>query len=123
MLTGVVQPGQRAILTLAVRGTAGTSVTVNALIDTGFSEAFSLPYRLIQALGLPLVSADQVTLADGRMIFVDLYEGIVLWGGQERKVVIHCLEGTPLIGMALIYHHLMTIRAEGHGAVTLAPLP
>jgi predicted aspartyl protease len=70
-----------------------------------------------------LGNLDRVVLADGRIILVELYEATAVWSGQDRNVMVHCLEGTPLIGMFLIYHHLVTLEVRDHGPVTITPLP
>jgi clan AA aspartic protease len=123
MITGMVNPRRRAIVTLTIRGPLGQSLDVEAKLDTGFTESLSLPHRLVQALGLRLGNVDRVVLADGRIILVELYEATAVWSGQDRNVMVHCLEGTPLIGMFLIYHHLVTLEVRDHGPVTITPLP
>ncbi len=64
-----------------------------------------------------------MTLADGGVVGVDLYEGFVLWDNQDRRVIVHCLEGAPLIGMSLFVDHLLTIAVVDGGRVTLDALP
>jgi predicted aspartyl protease len=123
MITGVVQPGRQPIVRVHVKGTRGRSLDVEAILDTGFTEAFSLPQVSIQALGLRFINTDHVILADGKLIAITLYEGTVVWGGQDRNVVVHCLEGDPLIGMLLVYDHRLTMDAVDNGPISLVPFP
>lgn len=122
-MTGVVRPSREAVVSIRLIGNAGTDLRVEAILDTGFTESLTLPQRTIDALGLLQVNTDAVTLADGSMIAVALYEGIVVWDGQARSFVIHCMEGTPLIGMSLLYDHLLTMEVVDGGPVAVAPMP
>ena len=123
MITGIVQPGRQAIVHLQVKGRGGNSIAIDGILDTGFTEALTLPYSLVLALRLRFLNIDSATLADGSVILVELYEGTVVWNGQDRHIIVHCLEGDPLIGMSLIYSHHLAMDAVDHGAVTLTPLP
>jgi clan AA aspartic protease len=123
MIIGVVKPSREAIVKIEVRGPSRTAIDIEAILDTGFTESLTLPRTLVGTLGLRFVNTDDVTLADGNIIGVDLYEGIVIWDGQEQPVIVHCLEGSPLVGMSLLYHHLLTVEAVDGGPVTINPLP
>lgn len=123
MITGVVQVGRQAVIQVRVKGPGGRSLEIEAVLDTGFTEALCLPQATIQSLGLRFLSTDTAILADGSLIGVALYRGTIVWDGRDRTIIVHCLEGDPLIGMSLVYDHLLTMEARDHGAVTLMPLP
>jgi predicted aspartyl protease len=69
------------------------------------------------------VNTDKVILADGNTVGVDLYEGVVIWDGQERAIIVHCMEGSPLIGMSLLYDHLLTMEVVDSGPVSIDAIP
>ncbi len=123
MITGMVRPGREPVVKVQVKGTQGRTVYLDAILDTGFTESLTLSETLVLSLGLRYINTDYVVLADGRVIAVALYQAIVVWGGQDRTIVVHCMEGNPLVGMALIYDHRLTMDAVDHGPVTLVPLP
>jgi predicted aspartyl protease len=122
-MNGVVTAAREAIVRLRLYGSQGLDTDVDAVLDTGFTEYLTLPLSWITMLALPYLFTDHVTLADGSMVPVDLYEGIINWNGQDRAVTVHCLEGTPLIGMALLFDHLLTAQVIDGGLVTIAPFP
>lgn len=93
------------------------------VVDTGFSEQLSLPSTWIKALFLPEVGYDDVIVADGRQILVTIHEGKIIWDGQERVVLIHCMEGDALVGMALMADYLLNLPVRINSVVTLSPLP
>ena len=121
MISGVVTTSREAIVRLVVRGSH--DIDIDAILDTGFTEHLTLPSSLIAALGLPYVTLDRAVLADGSIVDCHVYEGKVLWEGQERTVSVHVAEGTPLIGMSLLFDHLLTMQVVDHGSVTIEPLP
>jgi predicted aspartyl protease len=53
MITGVVTPFHQATIRLIVRGPTGQAQEIDAVIDTGFDGALSLPPADIAALSLP----------------------------------------------------------------------
>jgi predicted aspartyl protease len=123
MITGVVTANREAVVRLKLRDVQGAEVEIDTILDTGFTESLSLPRTWVNALVLAFIEEDEMILADGSLIRVDLYEGIVLWDGQERTVVVHCMEGSPLIGMSLIYDHLLTMQVVDGGDVTIDAMP
>ena len=122
MITGVVTASHEAIVRLELRG-AGSVVITDAVIDTGFTDFFSLPLSLVTALGLAYLQTDKVFLADGSEVAVDQYEVTVIWDGQQRDVIAHCLEGSPLIGMSLLHDHLLTMEVVNGGPVSIDRIP
>ena len=123
MLKGVVTANREAVLPLRLRGTADLEAVIEAVIDTGFTDELTLPLSWVTALNLPYLLTDDVTLADGSTIGVDLYEVTVLWEDRERPAIVHCLEGSPVIGMSLLYDYLLTMQVTEGGQVTLEALP
>ena len=61
-------------------------------------------------------------LADGREVLFDVHEAIVIWDGHPRRVLLSVAPGEPLIGMALLRGHELTIQAVDGGAVRIIAL-
>ena len=122
MITGVVTADREAIVRVRLHGPQGQEAAIDTVLDTGFTEALSLPQTWVDTLALPLVEFDEMMLADGRIIQVEVYEGSIIWDGQERLVVIHCVEGSPLLGMSLLYDSLLTMQVVHGGSVTITAL-
>ena len=95
---------------------------VEATIDTGFTDYLSLPSETVQQLNLPPADRTRAFLADGSLVFIELYRCHVTWGAQEREAFVHCLEGSPLVGMRLLWGHLLTMQTTGGGALSISPL-
>lgn len=65
MITGVVTSSYQATIRLIVRGPTGQAEEIDAVIDTGFDGALSLPPPDIVILGLPWRRRGRALLADG----------------------------------------------------------
>lgn len=122
MIQGIVTESLEATVRLRLIGMKEMEAELDAVIDTGFTQYLTLPQNWVDALALPLIERDRMYLADGSDIVVNLHEGMVAWEGREREVVIHCVEGPPLIGMSLLLNHLLTAEVKEGGIVTLSPL-
>jgi hypothetical protein len=68
------------------------------------------------------LGARYVTLADGATASLDVYRATVLWEGTERPVRAFATEGTPLLGMALLFGSEVRLRVAESGSVVIEPL-
>jgi clan AA aspartic protease len=123
VMTGQVTADREAVVRLTVRGPGGIEREVDAVLDTGFTEYLSLPSSLIAALALPYQYAMPFVLADGSPVRVAVYDGAVVWDGQERVIPVHRTDSDALIGMSLLYGSRLLLDAVGGGPVTITPLP
>src|SRR5437016_14529275 len=123
MITEVVTPFHQATIRLIVRGSTGQAQEIEAVIDTGFDGALSLPPALIAVLGLPWRRRGRALLADGSQTVFDIYEAIVVWDKRQRRIPIDEAPATPLAGMALLDGYELNVQVRTGGKVTLKPLP
>ena len=122
MITGTVTAGREAIVSLELVGVSGARERIDAVVDTGFTESLTLPLQIVEALGLSPFDSTRAYLADGSMVEVDLYECVVIWEREHRQITAHCMKGTPLIGMDLLYGHFLGIHVADGGIVSIAPV-
>jgi clan AA aspartic protease len=123
MITGVVTSSREAVIHVLVRGAHDQEAEVEAVIDTGFTGFLTLPARLIARLGLPFAGTTRAALADGSEVSMDVFEATVLWGDQDRGVVVLAAEGAALVGMALLSGYRVTLEVQDRGAVRIELLP
>ncbi len=82
---------------------ARTSVTVTALLDTGFDGQVCVPTDVAVTLGLELISRQWVEYADGRRERELVFAGEVRFLGEVRPVEITLTESDEaLIGTELL---------------------
>jgi clan AA aspartic protease len=123
MIRGVVNARLEAVASLRIRGPAGTELDVDAVVDSGFSAALTLPKTTIAALGLARQSAGGAALADGSFHQFDVYAGDVEWNGNWRAILVWAVGGEALIGMQLLAGHELRIEVVPGGAVEITRMP
>jgi clan AA aspartic protease len=101
MMTGFFTPDGEPAFPVHVTGPAG-NLDVDAVIDTGFNGELTLPREQLDTLGVPKATVTEVTLADGRVRDVPLYEANVLLSGATREVFVAEVPTMPLVGTGLL---------------------
>jgi clan AA aspartic protease len=120
VITGTVNAYREAVIRLMVHGPQ-TEEEIEAVVDTGFNGFLTLPPPLIATLDLPFLG--RVILADGSESLFDVHEATVIWDGQPRRVAVGAADTEPLIGMALLHGHELTVQAVEGGDVYIRTLP
>ncbi|GBD54139.1 hypothetical protein BGM30_32320 [Microcystis aeruginosa NIES-298] len=122
MMRGYVNQNYEAMLSLVVRN-GDKLKSITAVIDTGFTGFLSLPIATIRELELSWSYRDRATLGDGSEVLFDIYDGMVIWGGQYREIEINAAETEPLIGMSLLRGYRLQVDTVKGGLVTISELP
>ncbi|MGK7875424.1 MAG: aspartyl protease [Xenococcaceae cyanobacterium] len=60
-------------------------ITINALLDTGFTDWLAMDAQDVESLGWSIVGKREMYTARGDAQF-NLYEGTVVWDGQELTI-------------------------------------
>ncbi len=108
-----------ARITIDIAGDDRLFRSVEAIIDTGFTGALSLPESAAHELGLRSARAERVTLADGRSIRANVHAARILWHGQPLDARVQTLGSHPIVGTALLANCRMTIDWWDGGDVVI----
>jgi clan AA aspartic protease len=122
MIVGAVKSDE-ARIRLKVKGRRGQEQEVEAIIDSGYTGALTLPPALIATLGLPWRSVDRATLADGSTCVFQVYLGKLAWDGKVRTILVDEAATDPLVGMRLMRGHELKMQVRARGRVTIKRLP
>ncbi|MGV0029372.1 clan AA aspartic protease [Phormidesmis priestleyi] len=122
MMFGVVNNNCEAIIKVAVGRIGSPKITVDAVIDTGFTSFLSLPLSIITELDLPWHYRDVGTLGDGSEVVFEIYKATVIWNGQNQIVDVAASDADPLVGMGLLYGFKLQIETIEGGAVIIEAL-
>ena len=122
MITGAVKSDE-ALIRLKVKGRQGREQEVDAVIDSGYTGALTLPPTLIATLGLRWRSVDRATLADGSTCVFQVYAGKLVWDRKVRTILVDEAETGPLVGMRLLRGHELKMQVRAGGKVTIKRLP
>ena len=123
MIVGSINDNGDPTIPIRVLDANGHVHRIVAVVDTGFNGYLSLLPHQIQELGLGAPRSIDMTVATDATFRLNSYPGIVLWHGERLPVVVVESEGTPLVGLALLWGSLLTVEITEHGAVTISPLP
>ncbi|MXV88662.1 MAG: clan AA aspartic protease [Acidimicrobiales bacterium] len=122
MIEGRINARLEATMSLDVRRPGGGSRSIEAVVDTGYSEFLTLPPTEVRELGLPYKHQGAARLADGSEIAFDVYDAELVWDGQTIAVLVDEAETTPLVGMALLEGHRLQVDIEHGGRVLIETL-
>jgi clan AA aspartic protease len=119
MISGQVNAKLEAVISLQIQGQKNLTLTIEALIDTGYTGYLTLPSALIEELGLENFATGQLTLADGTKVNSDLFVATIDWDGQPRSIEVDSLESEVLIGMSLLEGYDLQVRIAVDGEATI----
>lgn len=112
-----------AVLRLRVVGPTGAAAEVDAVVDTGYTGALTLPAGMVSGLGLVPRSKSEVTLADGSRLWVVNYSADIEWSGAPCTARVTAMGDEALVGMKLLAGHELRVEVTPGGAVEVRPLP
>jgi clan AA aspartic protease len=119
MIRGHVSVARQVVIPLELRGSNGMTVSVEAVVDTGFDGLLTLPPDLVARLELPYGMTRSYELGDGGVVEFDLHRATVLWDGQEREVGAIVSKGGALVGMAMLYGYRLAVDVVDGGDVLI----
>jgi clan AA aspartic protease len=122
MITGTVTSEGEAVIRLSVRGPNRHEKKIKAVIDTGYTGWLTLPPDLIAELQLTWSTLGRSSLADGREIEHDIYEGVVVWDRRRRLIDVDESESDPLVGMAMLEGFELNMQVRSRGKVRIQRL-
>ena len=123
MILGSVNTRLEASVVVVLRGPTGIESKVETIIDTGFTDAITMPAGLVMALGLVRQSSGTAMLADGTVCQFDYWLAEIEWSGTWRKVLVSTVGDEPLLGMQLLANHKLEIEVRFGGTVQISPIP
>jgi clan AA aspartic protease len=118
MLKGSVNAYREAVLQVNLRGV--NDLTVEFVVDTGFTGYLTLTPDQINSLGCSPIGRSSAILADGSEQIFTLYAVTTAWNGVPRTVEAYEIASTPLIGMSMLYGHHLHIHVVDGGEVALS---
>jgi clan AA aspartic protease len=122
MAQGFMRDASEAILPIDVSGKSGAIITLDAIVDTGFSEFLTLPSALIDELELTRTTLVTIRLADGSRRTANVYKGSVRIEDLWLEIGIEESEGDIILGMGLLRNCQVCIEVAEGGVVTVESL-
>lgn len=99
----------------------GKTITVDFLVDTGFSGHMAVPLSVVEALNLEYQDLQRGILADGKRSLFDTVDLCVYW--NDRPVVVRAqVLGEPLIGTRMLSGHSIQAEWQQGGEIRLSKI-
>lgn len=117
MITGRVE-NRHALLSVTFRLRGRPDLTIECVIDTGFTDALCLPADTVTLLGLPYQYDFPASLTNGTRVLLPVHEATIVWEGVERRVHLLATGERPLIGTALLDGAELVVQFTEGGLVT-----
>lgn len=105
---GRVNDGPEPVVTVRLVGGPRGTVEVECVVDTGFTGALVLPRSVVEQLGLPVVTHEEIQLVGGVRDTADIALAQVHWLGEVRRVDVIVKEAY-LVGAALLAGARLTV--------------
>ena len=121
MISGIVNDGHPTVA-VQFRFPNRPDLSIEFVVDTGFTDQLCLPSEAVILLGLPFKYAMPVNLADNSEVTLPVHEAIILWNGEEREVRVLATGRRPLLGTALLDEHELVVQFTEGGLVTIEEL-
>ncbi len=123
MITGVVTETRQAVVNLVVCSSLDDRTSkIEAVVDTGYNGFLTLPPETVEELALPKLGTVFATLGDGSKMGMACFLATVLWGSDERDVVVLQAGQASLLGMGMLLGHRLSVDVENDGFVRIEPL-
>jgi len=117
MITGRVE-GPHALLPITFRRANSPNLSIEFVIDTGFTGFLTLSPAAVAALQLPYLEDVSANLANDTNVALAVYVATILWNGVEREVRVLATGRHPLLGTALLERHELIVHLAEDGLVT-----
>lgn len=112
---------RRAVLPVIFRLPGMGDVQIDCVVDTGFSEAITLPIAAIATMRLSFIEDVRFNLANDATVVLPTYSATIVWHGKDLIVRVLGSGRKPLIGVALMWDYLLGIDFVENGIVTALP--
>ena len=123
MISGAVDLLRKPVVTLTVFDINGQERSVQANVDTGFSDSLTLPSSAIEQLGLKLLDRSNFRIGNGALATFNTYAATIRWHSGIRQITVLESEIFPVMGVGLLWENRLSVDFVLGGAVTVAELP
>ena len=108
-----------ALVPVTFRLPGRPDISIEFVVDTGFTGELTLPPAAIAALGLPFAYNENVVLATDAHEEVPMHLAIIVWDGDERVARVLAAGSRPLLGTALLAGSELVAQFLQGGLVTI----
>jgi clan AA aspartic protease len=111
-----------ALLPVTFRLRGKPDLSIDFVVDTGFTGFLTLPPQAVSALQLPYLEEASANLADDSQIPVSVHVATIVWNGEVREVRVVATGKRPLLGVGLLEGCELRVQFVAGGGVSLTEL-
>ena len=119
MMTGTVTDVREIVIHLQALSVSQLPVSFSAVVDTGFNGFLTLQANTLIALEASSAGTRRAELGDGKIIEMDSYFVKIKWHDKVREILVLQAEGTPLVGMSLLWGSRVAFEARADGPISI----
>ena len=121
MITGRVI-NRHALLPVIFRQPDAADLSIEFVVDTGFTGFLTLPPPVVEALQLSYLEDISANLANDSTVAIAVHVATIVWNGVQRDVRVLATGRRPLIGTALLDGHVLMAQFIEDGLVSVSDL-
>lgn len=120
-MTGHVS-NRQALLPVTFRLPDRPDLTLQFVVDTGFTDFLTLPSTAVAALDLPFLHRVSADLADDSTVELAVHAAAIVWNGTPRVVPVLATGRRPLLGTGLLDGQELVAQFTENGLLTVENL-
>lgn len=120
-MTGSVL-NRHALLAIPFRLQNQPNLSLEFVVDTGFTDYLTLPRAAVAAMGLPFLYRMNADLADDSTVEIPVHLATILWNGVPKQVRVLATGRRPLLGTALLDGCRLNAHFTEGGPITIEDL-
>lgn len=113
---------RHALLPVVFRLHDKPDLSIEFVVDTGFTGELTLPPAAVATLELPYDYTNVIRLADNSPIEVAIHTATILWNGRIREVRVLATGRRPLLGTTLLDDQELRAQFRENGLVSVEEL-
>jgi len=122
MMSGQVA-NLHALMPVLFRWPGRPDLSIEFVVDTGFTGFLTLPAAAVAALGLTFLEDTPASLANDQIVSLAVHVATILWNGSERLMRVIAAGRRPLLGTALLDGTYLGVDFTDGGEVTITARP
>ena len=111
-----------ALVPVIVRLPGQPDISIEFVVDTGFTGFLTLPLAAVTALSLDYIEDVSANLATDDDVSLPVHAATIVWNGVEREVRVLATGRRPLLGTGLLDSHEFVAQFVEGGLVTIDDL-
>ena len=123
MIAGTVTADREIVIPMEAVSADRSSISFEAVVDTGFNGFLTLPVGLLNTLGASAAGTRRAELGDGNLVEMDVYCVNIRWRDEEREVLALSADAMPVAGMSLLWGSRVSFDAQEGGTITIQAIP